>query len=152
MHKCIVLLLIALFSFSIVYAQYDENNSTESDTGTTDVMETSQGNLTVLPSKFVIALLSIILMVGFYFLLLSNFSSILDKDISPLTAAATQCLKFCFLVALILLLALFALSGFVFSNLGQTFANNLGMIIFIAVIWFAYFIITISNKGKGEAK
>ena len=70
----------------------------------------------------------------------------------PSTAAATQCLRWSLIVALIIVLGLLALSGFSFSNFAATLANNLGFIIFIVVLWFAYLIIILSNKSKGEAK
>lgn len=149
MHKFIILMLVLLLGVSFVFAQdmdYDEGQEAEAE----EDLEQDAG--TLFRNKYVVALLSLVFMVGFYVLLLSFYHRLLDKGMSPLAAAATQCLRWSLIVALIIVLGLLALSGFSFSNFGATLAGNLGFIIFIVVVWFAYLIIILSNKSKGEAK
>jgi flagellar biosynthesis protein FlhB len=104
------------------------------------------------PNKYLVLALSLFVIIVFYFLLLSHFPNLLAKGINPLTAAATQCLRFSLISAVVILLAIFAMSGFDFSYIGSTFTNNVGLIIFIAVVWLIYLTISISNKSKGAAK
>ncbi|NMD12801.1 MAG: hypothetical protein GYA77_04560 [Candidatus Cloacimonetes bacterium] len=150
MHKFIILMLVLLLGVSFMFAQdtdYYEDQDMETEYESSDE---EVGDL--LLNKYVVALLCLIFMVGFYVLLLSYYPRLLDKGMSPLAAAATQCLRWSLIVALIIVLGLLALSGFSFSNFAATLANNLGFIIFIVVLWFAYLIIILSNKSKGEAK
>lgn len=153
MLKLTVVILILIIGIGLLGAQstdyYDDEyypDSEEQEIDTTDVGVPNP------PNKYLVLALSLFVIVGFYFLLLSHYPNLLARGINPLTAAATQCLYFSLISAAVILVALFAMSGFAFDYIGATLQSNIGLVLFIAVIWFIYFIVTISNKSKGAAK
>ncbi|MDY0126597.1 MAG: hypothetical protein RBR69_00475 [Candidatus Cloacimonadaceae bacterium] len=153
MRKMLILALIVLMGTGLLSAQETSDNDdsvyyeeTVNEDATTDVGVPNP------PNKYLVLALSLFVIIVFYFLLLSHFPNLLAKGINPLTAAATQCLRFSLISAVVILLAIFAMSGFDFSYIGSTFTNNVGLIIFIAVVWLIYLTISISNKSKGAAK
>lgn len=153
MRKMLILSLIVLMGTGLLSAQetIDNDDSVyyEETVNEEDATDVGVPNP---PNKYLVLALSLFVIIVFYFLLLSHFPNLLAKGINPLTAAATQCLRFSLISAVVILLAIFAMSGFDFSYIGSTFASNVGLIIFIAVIWLIYLTITISNKSKGAAK
>ena len=149
MHKFIILMLVLLLGVSFMFAQdtdYYEDQDMETEYESSDE---EVGDL--LLNKCGGPLVS-----DFHGWVLCAIAQLLPPSAGqrhePLAAAATQCLRWSLIVALIIVLGLLALSGFSFSNFAATLANNLGFIIFIVVLWFAYLIIILSNKSKGEAK
>lgn len=148
MYKCIVLLLVLMLGINMLAAQEDEYYVEDSDTLVSEEsVEVEQSPLIL--NKYIVALISLAFIAALYYLFLSFFPRVLEKGENPLAGAATQCMKFALASACVILLALFALSGFVFSNLKDTFIANLGFLIFIGLVWFVYFVVTISNKNKG---
>jgi NADH:ubiquinone oxidoreductase subunit 5 (subunit L)/multisubunit Na+/H+ antiporter MnhA subunit len=154
MNNFFILLLILTLSFGTLWAQYDSYNETEYVTDTDNIQPDSsqEAGMTAMANKYIVILICVVFMIGFYFLLLSHFPKLLDKGLSPLTAAATQCIYFSLISALIILIGVFALSGFSLSSFKQIVIDNIGFMVLILVIWFIYLIIAISNKNKGESK
>jgi|LSQX01.2.fsa_nt_gb hypothetical protein len=146
MRKLFIVFLIFIVGIGFLGAQ------TADDDYYSDENDTAEVGVPSPPNKYLILALSLFILIGFYFLLLSQYPNLLARGVNPLTAAASQCLNFSLISAAVILLALFAMSGFHFSNIGATLMNNSGLVIFIAVVWFLYFIISVSNKNKGASK
>lgn len=149
MIKCLLFLLLLLICIGTLWAQYDyiDSESDSNELGTP--VETGTDNI---PNKYIVISLCVIFIAGFYFLFLGYFPNLLDTGLSPLTAASMQCIRFSIISALIILLGVYALSGFALSNFMQIILNNIGFMSMIVVVWFVYLIIAISNKSKGDSK
>lgn len=150
MYKFIAFFIVLLLCISMLAAQedvvYDESgDQVYNDQEPEDVEPVTP----VVINKYIVALVSLVFIVALYYLFLSLYPKLLENNVGPLAGAATQCLRFALLSAVVILFALFALSGFVMANIRETLEANLGFIIFITVVWFVYLIITISNKSKG---
>ncbi len=148
MNKVLICLLALLLSFFIVselFAQapyvYDDDlgkDSAQVETQTQDVGSYS-------PNKYIVMLISIMVIAAFYFLMLSLYDKELDKNKGPLKAAATQCLKFTAISGLVVLAALFAMNGFSAKYFGDFIISAIAWISVIVVIWIVYLIFTLSK-------